>query len=150
MPRSRGTLLRSMENESQDQQISGKAFKELKEIALSEFGNGMTDDEIREMGMRLLRFTALITSGSEQQPAKIQINKQEFKVLKFLHHEIHHNKKSPSVREIAAVLGLNSSRSGVKFLNALIERGLVYRNEAGNLELTDKGECEPEVEIKKK
>lgn len=41
--------------------------------------------------------------------------------------------KSPTVRGVANVIGKRSSRSGMKVVDMLLKRGLIYRNEKGQL-----------------
>jgi len=45
--------------------LSREAIAELKQIYLKVYGRALSDDEAQRLGLRLLRFFALITSGSE-------------------------------------------------------------------------------------
>lgn len=132
--------------------LSPTAFEELRQIAQAEYGKAMSDDEINDMGVRLLKlFRILGTQDPEQKTIEysISVSSQEFKALKYLHHAIYHNHVSPSVRDITQALGYRSSRSGFRILNHLIDRGLVYRNEEGDLRLKeDVRECQPKLDVK--
>jgi hypothetical protein len=116
-------------------QLSDKAFNELKELARDELDNDMPDDDIKEIGLRLLNLFSVFTTKKEEppKPEESQFTDLELKVLRFLHDEICHKKRSPTVREIAKVIGLKSSRSGFRFLNTLVSKGLVVRSDRGQL-----------------
>ena len=117
-------------------ELSEKAVSEFQDIYQQEFGKTLTDDEANEMATRLLRLFQILT---EEEPirelSKITVTESEFKALQYIHISIYHHKKQPTVRGIAAALGLKSSRSGFRMLAILIRRGLVYRNEKGELEV---------------
>jgi len=114
--------------------LSAQALKELRAIAEEEYEEQMTDEEIEEMGLRLLRFFSIIYDESLfSKPIKIKLTERESKALRYIHQCIYHDKKQPTVRGITQALGLRSSRSGFKILNSLIGQDIVYRDEKGNV-----------------
>ena len=46
--------------------LSDKAFAELKKISIEEFGDTLSDFEIRDMGSRLLNLVDLLTTPEEK------------------------------------------------------------------------------------
>lgn len=115
--------------------LSKEAFRELKEIAHKDYGNSMPDSEIEEMGERLLRLFSLLSPGKQDSQRGIELTDQESMVLEYIQKEME-SQRHPSARSISKLLGFRSSRSGFRFLNGLIERGLLVRNEKGKLSLT--------------
>jgi len=113
--------------------LSPQALADLKVIAREEIKGDLSDDELQEMGIRLLRLFSILTSPSKTQT--IEVSDQELRALKFLSHEIHLNARMPSVRELAAALGLRSSRSGHRMLSRLMKRELIARDGEGKLNL---------------
>jgi hypothetical protein len=63
------------------------------------------------------------------------LTEQESKVLRFLEDEIYNRHRSPSLRDVSRVLGLQSSRSGSRVFRSLISKGLAYRCRHGKLGL---------------
>jgi len=58
-------------------QLSVKAFAELKTISIQEYGDSMSDHDIEEMGMRLLRLFDLLSNDvPKASPAKITVTDQ--------------------------------------------------------------------------
>lgn len=113
--------------------LSAEAMNDLRAIVQKEISESMTDEEIEDMGIKLLRlFSILVTQ--EPKPAGIQPTDQEQKALDFLDAEIKKS-RSPSVRELARMMGLKSSRSGYELLKKLITQGLVKRDNKGMLRL---------------
>jgi repressor LexA len=66
---------------------------------------------------------------------KDQFTEKELQALRHLRNEIVHNGHSPSVRELAAILGYKSPRTAFLVLGRLIERGWVRRNADGELQM---------------
>jgi len=116
--------------------LSPAALKELKAITAQEYPNeSMTDEEIEKMGLRLLRYFASLVPAEASKPLRrIEVTENERKVLSFLHSEIVHNNRNPSVRDVAHFLGFRSSRSGHKMIDQLKRKGLLFRNLQGRLE----------------
>lgn len=116
--------------------LSKGALKELRRILKKENPDEhMTNAEIEESGMRLVNVFVLLMKSSGTKTHELILTEDERKVLEYIHQQVLEHKRSPSVREIATVLGLKSSRSGMRFLDRLIEQGLVERNEKGELEV---------------
>jgi len=128
-----------MSKNTKASQLSAQAFQKLKRIVQDEFGD-MPNNEIEEMGIRLLRLFSIlktVTSPKGKGCSDIAVSDQEFKALKYLHHAIYHENKAPSVRDITIAVGFSSSRSGFRLLNKLMERGFVYRDTDGKLQLAE-------------
>jgi len=118
--------------------LSVKAFSELKRISGEEFDMELSDHEIEEMGMRLLRILSiLLPDNPEPVTMTISFTQQESDGINFIHEEIHRG-RSPSVRQFSWAMGLRSSRSGHRLLNRLMEQGWIYRNDEGKLCLTER------------
>jgi predicted HTH transcriptional regulator len=113
--------------------LSPKALADLKVIAHEEIEADLSDDELHEMGWRLLRLFSILATPSKTKT--MEISEQELKALKFLSHQVHVNTRTPSVRELATALGLRSSRSGHRMLARLVKRGLITRDGEGKLNL---------------
>jgi len=114
-------------------QLSPKAFQELKQIAREEFGDTMSEDEITDIGLRLLRLFKLL--GQETRSEQMVISHQEFDALKYLGEAIHYEKRPPSVRDLSEAMGFRSSRSGFRLFRRLMRRGLIHRDMNGALHL---------------
>jgi len=109
----------------QDIKLTAEAKNELRAIVNEEIDHPMTDDEVEDMGMRLLRFFFILeTPGPET--AGIQPNEQEQKALGFINSELKQG-RSPTVRGIAKASGFRSSRTGHRLLKSLIAKGWVGR-----------------------
>ena len=48
------------------QQLSREAIDEFKAIYLDEFGESLSDDEVQEIAMRLLRFFGILTKEANE------------------------------------------------------------------------------------
>lgn len=48
------------------QQLSREAIDEFKAIYLDEFGESLSDDEVQEIAMRLLRFFGILTKETNE------------------------------------------------------------------------------------
>jgi hypothetical protein len=116
-------------------QLSLKALAELKEIVIEEFGPGDTDQEIEEMGLRLLRLFSLVSVDSPK-TEKPKLSVVEAKALTYVGDCIKQHKQ-PTVRGVAEAIGKKSSRSGMRMVDELIKRGIVTRDEEGRINLTD-------------
>jgi repressor LexA len=68
-------------------------------------------------------------------PKKEQLSEREFEALRYLRNAIVHSGYSPSVRELAEVLGYKSPRTALLVLYSLIERGMIMRRPDGTLQL---------------
>jgi hypothetical protein len=108
--------------------LPAEAFNQLRAIAKKEIKESMTEGETEKMGINILRLFDLPVVPDSAPPVN-EVAEQEFKALKYLHCVIYHGEKSPSVRGITAGVGLRSARSGFRFLNRLIGRGFVYRDD---------------------
>lgn len=113
--------------------LSAEAMNDLQTIVQKEISELVTDDEIEDMGIRLLRLFSIIVT-QEPKPACVQLAKQEQKALAFIGSEIKQG-RSPSLRQLTQAVGLKSSRSGYRLLNKLISKGQVVRNEEGELRM---------------
>jgi hypothetical protein len=117
--------------------LSPEAFAHLKEVVTDEFGLGHTDQEIEEMGLRLLRLFDLVTpKGNEV--SKPQLSNEETKAITYINACVTQH-KHPTVRGVAEAIGKQSSRSGMRMVDTLQKRGLVIRDEEGRINLTDQG-----------
>jgi len=117
--------------------LSTQAFAELEAITLEEFGDTLSDQEIEDMGVRLLRLFDIMTKDvPAPTPEKIVVTQQERKGLDFLRQEINCG-RSPSVRAFAKAMGFRSSRSGFRMLKLFISRGWAWRNKRGSIRLKD-------------
>ncbi|MDB5258957.1 MAG: hypothetical protein JWO73_165 [Candidatus Taylorbacteria bacterium] len=117
-----------------ERRLSPQALKELAEITREEFGETMSEDELEEMGVRLLGFFKLLAEPSKV--PEIRLSEQESAVIAFIRKKAAENRNA-TVRGIAQVLGFRSSRSGQRALDALIARGLASRNDAGALQVRE-------------
>ena len=109
--------------------LSPEAFNELKQITQREYGDAISDAEIEEMGVRLLKlFSLLYPNDPVVEPAVHKPSKDELTALRYIYSAIYHDKKQPTVRGIAEVLGFRSSRTGFRMLHVLIEAGFIYRD----------------------
>lgn len=113
--------------------LSLEALNELRAIVKDEIVEPMTDAEIEEMGVRLLRLFSII-SVPEQKPSRIEPTEQEQKAIAYISSEIKSG-RSPSIRDITKAMGLRSSHSGFRLLNRLIEKGMIRRCEQGILHM---------------
>ncbi len=50
------------------QQLSQKAIDEFKAIYHQEFGESLSDDEVHEIALRLLRFFGILLDGEKRKP----------------------------------------------------------------------------------
>jgi len=64
-----------------------------------------------------------------------ELNETELKALRALRNALVHEGFTPSVREMARVLGFNSPRSAMLVLNRLIEKGWLRRRKDDSLQL---------------
>src|SRR5882724_10474815 len=119
----------------QEMLLSPEAFTELKRIVIAEYGREISDEEINEMGIGLLKlFSRLDVDDSVlTNPLRRKPTAYEFNALKYVHNCLHHDKKSPTVRGIANAIGLRSSRSGLRMMNVLLKQGFIYRDEQGTV-----------------
>jgi len=114
--------------------LSREAINDLRAVYKEECNEMLSDDELEEMGWKLLRFFDILYTGSPTpKPVGIEITEQEFKALKYIHQCICHDKRQPTIRGIAQSLALKSSRSGYKAFTSLMKRGLIYRDERGDI-----------------
>ncbi|HEU5122575.1 MAG TPA: hypothetical protein VFW05_00770 [Verrucomicrobiae bacterium] len=119
--------------------LSERALAEYKKVYQDEFGSGDSDEEIYESAYNLMKLFQLLLKSSPQKVAdrKIGVTIQEFKALKYLHHAIYHKGESPSVRDVGAAMGFRSSRSGQVIIEKLMEKGFVYRDQDGRMQLSE-------------
>lgn len=111
--------------------LSAEAFEELRAIVEHEKKEPMTNEEIEEMGINLLKLFAMLFTP-EEKSAGNQPTEQEQKALTFLQDEMSQG-RSPSIRDLSKVMGFRSSRSGFRLLNLLIAKGWVHRDGKGAL-----------------
>ena len=112
--------------------ISAEAFAELKKIAIKEYGEGvMTDIEIMDMGLRLLNLCDILirpTEQEEQQQVRFSsLSDKEAQAFQYITDQLKHRNHSPSAREVAKHLGYSSSRTGLRVINGLIEKGVLVK-----------------------
>lgn len=122
------------------QRLSAEAIQELRDIFEEEFDDVLTDDEIEEMGLRLLRFFSILVKEPDR-PAQIKITDCEFKAMRYIHDCICHKNILPTIRGISQAIGCRSSRSGFRALSMLLKRELAWRDEEGNITMV-KGHCD--------
>ena len=123
------------------QRLSAEAIQELREIYEEEFNDVLTDYELEEMGLRLLRFFSILTKDVPDEPAKIEVTDHEFKAMQYIHDCICHKNIQPKIRGISQAIGYRSSRSGFRTLSLLLKRELAWRDEKGNIIMV-KGHCD--------
>ena len=123
------------------QKLSAEATQELRAIYEEEFNDVLTDYELEEMGLRLLRFFSILTKDVPDEPAQIEVTEHEFKAMQYIHVCICHNNIQPTIRGISQAIGCRSSRSGFRTLNLLLKRQLAWRDGEGNISMV-KGHCD--------
>jgi Mn-dependent DtxR family transcriptional regulator len=89
------------------------------------------------MGLRLLRLFDLVTPKGDE-VSKPQLSNEEIQALTYVNACVAQH-KHPTVRGVAEAIGKQSSRSGMRMVDALQKRGLVNRDEEGRINLTDQG-----------
>jgi hypothetical protein len=104
------------------QRLSAEAISELRTIYEEEFKEVLTDFELEDMGIRLLRFFHIL----ETEPVKTQmdITPQEKAVLDHIDAEQKAGREA-TVRGIAQAAGSKSSRTGKRLRDQLTGRGLL-------------------------
>ena len=119
-----------MSDERSAPRLSPEVFRELKDITHAELEGPMSDDEIEEMGLRVIKLYSFlrIETSKEVSPGS-QLTDQESKALSFIKDQMAQFGRMPSVHKIARALGLSSSRSGFQILKRLSRLGLVRRDE---------------------
>lgn len=109
--------------------LSQEALAELRAITKDEIADPMTDAEIEEMGLRLLRlFSILSIPESKPLGAHSSLLPQELRALAFIQTALKKG-QSPSVRAVATASGFRSSRTGMRLLNALVEKGVLKKED---------------------
>lgn len=116
-------------------QLSPQALAELWAIAKDEIPEPLTDIEIEEMGVRLLRLFSIL-SVPEPKSDKITVSDHDYKALSFLFNEIQAG-RNPSIRDLCRAMGLRSSRSGFRLLKKYFKNGWVWRDQSGSLRMFD-------------
>ena len=119
-----------MERDDISPKLSSQALKELKQIAHVEMGRELSDEEVSEMGIRLLRLFDLLTiknNSTEKHPTDDQR-----KALNYIQ-SMHRESKRPTVRGIAQAIGRRSSRSGARMLESLVKGGYLHRRGSESL-----------------
>jgi hypothetical protein len=114
------------------QWLSLQDFKEFKGLVVEEYGNTMSDEEIREMALRLLGLYDMMYSPLFENN-DTRLSKHEIVAFVYIKTMLCNFRHSPSVREIARFLGRRSSRSGQKVLDRLSVKGLVGGRSDGKL-----------------
>ena len=122
------------------QRLSAEAIQELRAIYEEEFDEVLTDYEIEEMGLRLLRFFSLLVKEPDKL-AQIKVTDREFKAMRYIHNCICHKDINPTIRGISQAIGYRSSRSGFRTLSLLLKRELAWRDEKGSITMV-KGYCD--------
>lgn len=118
--------------QNKTQRLSAEAINELRDIFEEEFDDVLTDDEIEEMGLRLLRFFSILIKEPDK-PAQIKVTDREFKAMQYIHGCICHKNIQPTIRGISQAIGCRSSRSGFRTLSLLLKRNLAWRDEKGSI-----------------
>jgi hypothetical protein len=135
VPKGKITLLVCLDGKPQHGiELSGKALRELKAIVQSEVGTVPSDMELREMGIRLLELFDILLKPGERQN-HISVSKEEFQVLKIFINAFITTKKQPTVRGIGEAARFHSPRSGLRLLNRLVDRGLLFRDPSGDIQM---------------
>lgn len=114
--------------------ISREALERYRNLFEEEFGECLSDEAARESMMNLLRFFEVISKGKSPVKTKTKVTDHEGKALQYIRHCLE-QKTNPTVRGIAVAIGRSSSRSGMKMLEQLIVRGMVYRSKDGKIVL---------------
>lgn len=111
--------------------LSEKAFEELLVIVREEFGEQITDDDVEDIGIRLLQLYKFLATPDVSRSA-IKMTESEARAVAFLQNA-NGNGNSPSIRNLCKAMGFRSSRSGFRLLNTLMSKGLVRRDDNGRL-----------------
>ena len=115
-------------------QLSTKAFTFLRKISRKS-GLQYNDEEVHDMGVRLLSLCHIATSAKNREDERLQtlLTEPEIKALRMLHEQFAGTGRIPSARELSRALGYQSSRSGHVLLHRLLSKGVLLRR-AGQLE----------------
>lgn len=121
-----------MENKN-GRRLSAEAIENLRTIYYEEFDEELTDDGVEVMGVELLHFFSLLWSLKASDID--ELTDQESRALEFIRRTLDAEQRSPSVREIAHVIGLKSSRSGFRVVQRLIAKEVLHRAKDGKLKV---------------
>jgi hypothetical protein len=125
-------------DENTSGQLSSEAFTDFKRIYSGEFpADKISDDELYTRALGVLRLFDALLSPPVEEPIKVKVTNDEARVLAYLHKSICHEKRYPSVRDIAKVAGFSSSRSGMRLVDRFVDRNWMSRDENGKLKLAE-------------
>ena len=97
------------------QRLSAEAMNDLREIVKKEIKEPMTDEEIEEMGIGLLRLFSIVMDRPPV-PFRVPLTEPEQKALDYINIERKEGRE-PTVRGIAMAARFRSSRSGKNMLD---------------------------------
>ena len=107
-------------------QLSGRGFKHLRRITKPT--KPASDEEIHDMGRRLLTLCGLLAENGEDQEPECELTEQEIAALQIIANRAETVEGVPSARELSRALNYKSSRSGHQLLRRLMEKGALRRN----------------------
>lgn len=116
---------------SEAQLLSQEAVSDFQSIYSDCFGERLSDAEAsKRAGEVLALFSILRNQGSVSR--KTEVNETEEKCLQYVSRLLDEGKQ-PTVRGMAEFLGRRSSRTGSRMFTHLIERGLLTRDQNGDV-----------------
>ena len=118
--------------------LSTRAFKYLRKCD-RRVGLRHTDEEIHEIGARLLHLCHVAVEAKEREAREIRslLTDTEVKAVRILKERFITNGQLCSARELSRALGFQSSRSGHLILQRLLCKGLLVKS-AGHLVFSKK------------
>jgi hypothetical protein len=112
--------------------LSNDAIAEFQGIYKDEFNEVLPFEDARKRAEGVLGFFGLLMERKPQAPL---LTEEESKCVAYIAEALAAGRQ-PTVRRIAAALGRRSPRTGHKMLMALLERGVLTRNERGEIAIT--------------
>jgi len=111
--------------------LSINAFKFLRSIS-RKLGLECSDEEIHDMGIRLLTLCEIVVKGEEERVKAVSIfTVVEAEGLKAIQEHYAAKGNIPSARTLSRLLGYRSSRSGHLLLQRFLDRGILIRRGSG-------------------
>jgi hypothetical protein len=117
-------------------------FQSLKRIVIKEYGRkAIADEEIFDMGLRICNLYLILFAFNKNTEKsfkpQVSLSTKELQAFQYIEFQLKQRNHSPSAREVAKAMGYSSSRTGLKMINILVEKGVVRRGEKGRLEVSD-------------
>jgi hypothetical protein len=109
--------------------LSTRAFKYLRKID-RRIGLRHTDEEVHEIGARLLHLCHVAVDSKERETKRLQnlLTEVEVRALHVLREQLVITGRLCSARELSRALGYQSSRSGHLILKSLLYKGLLIKS----------------------